>query len=182
MGNSGFKGNKQIVEVFADQIYYIPVGDKERIDYIKKILTDANVEKYVEYLSVRTMCPLAVQRDLLEKRRGFSIRLDPVVEEAQAYAYASHETPSSHMLLCLKLVDGNYILTPPRYVMVDGDDPEKGLSKEFSRLSHHKLDSILQNTIKPIALISRHKDTILYVSRLSTVGDDKLLRLLKGKP
>src|ERR1700739_4887917 len=98
-------GNKQVVEVYADFIYYTPIGDKERIDHIRDTLTAENVEKYVEYFSFRTIIPLAVHKDILEKRRKLMIKLDPVVEEAQAYAYSNHDTRDSYMLVCLKFID-----------------------------------------------------------------------------
>lgn len=160
-------GNKNVIEVYADFIYYIPVGDKEKIDLIRDTLKDADVEKYVEYLSLKTIIPLAYQKELLEEKRKHPIRLDPIVEEAQARTFAHHDVRDSYMLICLKYIDNSYILTPPRFVMIDGNDPEKGLIKEFSRLSKQKLDSILSGTIKPIAIIGLKKDTILYVSKLT---------------
>lgn len=181
-------GNNNVIEVYVDYIYYLPIGDKEKIDYIKKTLRNANVEKYVEYLSLRTIIPLAFYKEILEKKRNIFIRLDPIVEEAQAYAFAHHDFRDSHMLICLKSIENGYILTPPRFVMIDGNDPEKGLIKEFSRLSKQKLDSILVNTIKPIAIIGSKKDAVLYISKLTNnkkiLLDDNinsLLRLLKEK-
>lgn len=176
-------GNSNVIEVYADYIYYLPVGDKEKIDYIKNILVSAGVEKYVEYLSLRTMVPLACHKEILEKKRELSIRLDPVVEEAQAYAFAHYDMRDSYMLVCLKFIDNGYILTPPRFVMIDGNDPEKGLMKEFSRLSKQRLDSVLINTIKPIAIIGAKRDAILYVSKLTTnkriLLDDNIYNILK---
>lgn len=161
-------GNKNSIEILADYIYYIPIGDKEKIDHIKDTLAGINAEKYVEYLSLKTATPLAAHKDILEKKRGYHLRLDPIVEEAQAYAFAHHDMRESYMLICLKYIDNHYILTPPRYVMADGNDPEKGLIKEFSRLSCGKLDTMLSGTIRPIAIIGSKKDAILYVSRLTT--------------
>ena len=163
-------GNSNIIEVYADYIYYLPIGDKEKIDYIKNTLVNADVEKYVEYLSLRTMVPLAYHKEILEKKKSFSIRLDPIVEEAQAYAFAHYDLRDSYMLVCLKFIDNSYILTPPRFVMIDGNDPEKGLMKEFSRLSKQKLDPMLINTIKPIAIIGSKKDAILYISKLTNIN------------
>lgn len=180
-------GNSNVIEVYADYIYYLPVGDKEKIDYIKNTLVSADVEKYIEYLSLRTMIPLACHKEILEKERSIPIRLDSIVEEAQAYAFAHHDLRDSYMLICLKSIEDGYILTPPRFVMIDGDDPEKGLMKEFSRLSKQKLDSILVNTIKPIAIIGSNKDAMLYVSKLTNKkilldnNINNLLKLLEGK-
>ncbi|AYV83601.1 MAG: hypothetical protein Hyperionvirus9_18 [Hyperionvirus sp.] len=175
-------GNTNVIEVYADYIYYIPVGDKDRIDFIRDTLTAAGIEKYVEYFSVKTIVPIAFYKEMLEHHRKLIIKLDPVVEEAQAHAYASYESNNSYMLICLKSIDDVYVLTPPRYVMVDGNDPEKGLVKEFSRLSNRKLDIMLANTIKPAAIISKNKDTILYISKFTSrksFDDDNLNNLLK---
>jgi hypothetical protein len=179
-------GNKNVIEVYADYIYYVPIGDKEKIDYIRDTLVAADVEKYVEYLSLKTMIPLACHKEVLERKRCRSIKLDPIVEEAQAHAFAHHDAHDSYMLACLKFIDNSYILTSPRFVMVDGNDPEKGLNKEFSRLSKHKLDAMLANTIKPIAIIGSKKDAILYVSKLTNkrsppeVNIGNLLKFLEG--
>lgn len=176
-------GNSNVIEVYADYIYYLPIGDKEKIDYIKNTLVNANIEKYVEYLSLRTIIPLASHKEIIEKKRQLSIRLDPIVEEAQAYAFAHHDLRDSYMLVCLKYIDNSYILTPPRFVMIDGNDPERGLMKEFSRLSNQKLDSMLANTIKPIAIIGSKRDAILYVSKLTNKrllnNVDNLFKLLE---
>lgn len=160
-------GNSNVIEIYADYIYYLPIGDKEKIDYIKNVLMDISVEKHVEYLSLRTIVPLACHKEIIEKKCNCPIRLDPIVEEAQAHAFAYCDLHDSFMLMCLKFIDNNYILTPPRFVMTDGSNPERGLFKEFSRLSKHKLDSILVNTIKPIAIIGSKKDSILYASNLA---------------
>ena len=175
-------GNTNVIEIYADYIYYIPLGEKDKIDQIKEILTIAGIDKYVEYFSVRTIVPLATFKECLERQRDLLIKLDPVVEEAQAHAYASYDSHKSYMLVCLKCIDGAYILTPPRYVMIDGNDPEKGLIKEFSRLSNKKLDHILINTIKPVAIISKNRDTLLYISILAnkrSFNDENLSNLLK---
>ena len=167
-------GNKNVIEVYADFIYYIPIGNKEAIDHIKSVLSEENVETYVEYLSLRALLPLASHKEILEQNRLCDIKMDNIVEEAQAHAYGSCENRDSYMLMCLKFIDNEYILTPPRYIMTDGDDPEGALSKEFSRLSRHKLDTLLINTVKPIAIIGINKDAILYVSKLH--GKIKLLK------
>jgi len=175
-------GNKQVVEVYADYIYYAIIGTKERIDHTKNILKNANIEKYVEYYSLKTIIPLAIHKEILEQRKNLSIRLDTVVEEAQAHAFANYDSRESYMLVCLKIIDGSHILTFPRYVMVDGNDPEKGLIKEFSRLSNRKLDAILFNTIKPVAIINKDRDTILYVSKLvgrKSFDDENVGNILK---
>ena len=178
-------GNKNVIEVSADYIYYMPIGAKNKIDHIKNVLANTNVEKYVEYLSLKTIIPLAHHKEILENKRNLSIRLDTIVESAQAHAYAHYDTHNSYMLICLKYIDDYYILTPPRFIIIDGNDPEKGLLKEFSRLSKQKLDNMLENTIKPIAIIGSKKDAVLYVSKF--VNDDmaynpdikKLLKLLE---
>lgn len=158
-------GNNNVIEVYADYIYYLPIGNKEKIDFIKNTLLNANVESHIEYLCLETIIPLASHKDILEKSRSISIKLDYIVEEAQAYAFAHYELRDSYMLICLKATDNRYILTPPRFILMDGDDPKKGLQKEFSRLSKQKLDHMIENTIKPIAIIGKKKDTLLFVSK-----------------
>lgn len=160
-------GNKNVIEVYADFIYHVPIGDKNKIEQIKDILTDANVEKYIEYLSLKSIIPLASHKEILEKKRNQVIRLDPIVEEAQAHVFAYYDIPDSYMLVQLKYIDDSYILTFPRFVMIDGNNPQKGLLKEFSRLSKHRLDAILYNTVKLIAVIGSKKDSVLYVSKLT---------------
>jgi hypothetical protein len=155
-----------IIEVYADYIYYAIIGDQPEIDKITTALMTANVEQYVEYLTLQTVVPLGSHIESLEQSRNIKIRLDPIVEEAQAYSYSYHPSKDSHMLICLKIIDGCHIITFPRYVLVDGNDPEKGLINEFIRLSKGKLDNSLRNTIKPVAIIGRNKDVILYVSKL----------------
>lgn len=177
-------GNKNVIEVYADYIYYIPIGDKDKIDYIKNILTETAVDKYVEYLSLKTIIPLAHHKEILEKQKQYVIQLDPIVEEAQAYAFSHYDIHCSYMLICLKYIDGCYILIPPKFLIIDGNNPEKGLAKELSRLSDRKLDDLLANTIKPIAIIGPRKDTVLYISKLtnkkiiSNENIDKFLKLL----
>lgn len=175
-------GNSNSIEVYADYIYYVPVGDKDIIEHVKDTLMNASIEKSIEYLSIKTIVPIAIYKESMETKRNIIIKLDPIVEEVQAYVYAAHESPSSHMLICLKYIDGVYILTQPRYIMVDGNDPEKGIYKEFSRLSNKKLDNLLLNKIKPIAIINKSKDTILYISKLVNnkhIDNDNLDNMLK---
>lgn len=175
-------GNSNIIEDNTDYIYYLPVGNKDKIDFIKNTLVNANVEKYVEYLCLKTIIPLASHKEILEINRSISIILDPIAEEAQAHAFAYYDLYDSHMLICLKSVENGYILTPYRLIMTDGNNPEKRLMKEFSRLSKQKLDSILLNTIKPVAIIGPKKNALLYVSKLTDkkiLLDENINNLLK---
>ena len=169
----GGKKNKNVIEVYADYIYYAMVGDKEEIDRIVNILRTEKVENYVEYMSLKTSIPLAKHKDKIEQHKQTEIKLDPIVEEAQAHAHTCYNSNNSYMLICLKMIENNYILTFPRYIMVDGDDPEKGLINEFSRLSKNKLENIIRSTIRPFDIIGTNKDAILYVSVLSRKKNKK---------
>lgn len=184
------KGDKNIIEIYADFIYYVIIGDKEEIDDTVKILNKNRADDYIEYLSLKSSVPLAKHKEKLEKQKNSSINLDPIVEEAQAYSYTCYDTKTCHMLVCLKLIDNEYILTFPRYIMIDGDDPEKGLLNEFARLSANKLNNKLASTIRPLDVIGSNNDVILYVSVLTNDGKnggagmaklDELLKMLLEK-
>jgi len=162
--------NSNIIEVYADFIYYVIIGEKKSVDYIKNILSSEKVETYVEYLCLKASVPIAKHRENIEKYKQIEVQLDPIVEEAHACAYSSCDMKNSFMIVCLKIIENNYILTFPRYVMVDGDDPEKGLINEFSRLSKNKLTALLASTIRPYDVIGSNKDTILYLSILKSKG------------
>jgi len=184
------KTDKNIIEIYADFIYYVILGDKEEIDDTVKILNKNRADNYVEYLSLKTLIPLAKHKEKIEKSKHVNIELDAIVEEAQAYSYTCYDMKTCHMLVCLKLIENEYILTFPRYIMIDGDDPEKGLLNEFARLSSNKLNNKLSSTIRPLDVIGTNNDVILYVSVLTTNGStggagmaklDELLKMLLEK-
>jgi hypothetical protein len=163
----GKRKNVNIVEVWADYIYYAIIGIKDEINKVVTTLRTEKVDNYVEYLSLRTSIPLAKHKEKIETIKRTVIKLDPIVEEAHAYAHSCHNSKDSYMLVVLKFIDGNYVLTFPRYVMIDGNDPEKGLINEFVRLSRGKLSNTLRETIRPCEVIGADKDSILYVSILN---------------
>lgn len=172
-----------MIEVYADFIYYAIIGDLLPIDNLVSVLNKENIDKCVEYLSLKLIIPLAVHKDTLESERNISIQLDNIIEEAQAYAFSNYSVNDSYMLICLKTIDNNRILTFPRYILIDGNDPEKGLIQEFSRLSNGIIDSSLRNTIKPTAIIGSNRDVVLYVSKLKNKkkysDDDALNNILQ---
>lgn len=166
MGGKNNKNNN-IIEVYADNIYYAIVGSKSEIDNVINILRTEKVESYVEYMALKTNIPLAKHKEKIEHHKQTEISLDPIVEEAHACAHSCFNSKSSYMIVCLKIIENHYILTFPRYIMVDGDDPEKGLIDEFNRLSRNKLNKIVRSTIRPYDIIGRNRDAILYISVLS---------------
>lgn len=186
----GKKSDKNVIEIYADFIYYVILGDKEEVDDVARILNKNKADDYVEYISLKSSIPLAKHKEKLEKHKHKLIELDAIVEQAQAYSYTCYDTKNCYMLICLKIINGELILTFPRYIMLDGDDPEKGLLNEFARLSANKLNEKLSSSIRPLDVIGTNNDVILYVSVLTTDGSDgsngmakldELLRMLLTK-
>jgi hypothetical protein len=159
--------DSNIIEIYADYIYYAIAGDKENIDELANLLNKTNIENYIEYFSFKTIVPLAKQKSILEKNKKINIKLETIVEEAQAHTYYNYTFSDSYILVCLKKINNKYILTFPRFIMVDGDNPERGLIDEFKRLTNNKLNPMVENTIKPIAIMGKNKNTVLYFSYLT---------------
>ena len=160
--------NSNIIEIYADYIYYVIIGEKKSIEHVIDVLTAEKVETYVEYLCLKASVPIAKHNENIERCKQIEIQLDPIVEEAHACAYSSHDLENSYMIVCLKIIENNYILTFPRYIMVEGDDPQKGLITEFSRLSKNKLTTLLSQSIMLYndIVIGSKQDTMLYISAL----------------
>lgn len=178
--------NTNIIEIYADYIYYIIIGEKKMVNNIMTILANEKVDNYVEYISVKANVPLAIHKENIEKLKNIVITLDPIVEEAHAKAYSLCDMKTAYMMLYLKKIDNKYILTFPRYIMVDGDDPEKGIINEFSRLSNNKITHLLENTISLHDIIGIKKDTLLYMSILKSQNNqnnnriNELLKILES--
>ena len=168
-----------IIEVDAEYIYYVIIGDKEQVDKVISILKEEKVDNYVEYLCLRAIMPIAKHKENIEFERHISLKMDNIVEESQACAYSCNNSRNAYMLVCLKMIDDQYILTFPRYIYVYGNDPQKGLMNEFSRLSKNRLNTLLTSTIKPFDVIGSKKDTILYVSVLNKQKNEHTSELIK---
>jgi len=172
-------GNKNVIEIYVDYIYYIPVGEKNKIDEMRKILSETNDDENIEYYSLKTIIPLANYREIFEKKKKCSIYLDPIVEEAQAHAFSHYSETESHMLVCLKKNDEKSYLVPHKFHMSDGDDPEKEVVKEFSKITSGKIDKSYLHNIKPIAVIGSNKDVILYSSKILNGNNKELNNKMK---
>lgn len=163
--------NKNIIEVYADYIYYGIIGDKQKIEHVKNILTESQRKtpnNQIEYYNLKTIIPLVLYKECIEKYKNIQIKLDPLVEEAQANLFASLNSPSSYMLVVLRNNNGEYVLEYPKYQISEDKDPELMIEKEFSNLSNKQLDKLLSKTIKPIAILGPNRDVILYTSKLVT--------------
>lgn len=166
--------NDKILEI--DLIYYAIIGTKYEIDNTALILSNANIDNYVNYLSLKTSIPLMNHKELLENKLKKNIKLDSIVEEVHAYAYSCHNAKNSHMIVCLKTIDNQLVMTFPRYVMNDNsdnsnnsnndnnsdctDDPVNSIRMEFARLSRNKL----RLPIKAHSVFGDNNEILLYVS------------------
>lgn len=145
-------------------IYHIIVGDFNELNNITNLFNTKNKDKTVEYITLKTMVPIDVHKDILEQKINKCIDLDPNVHEIQAYAFSSYSVQHSHIIVCIK----DNLLTFPNFTTsaTSVGEMEKYLLSEFKSVAENKFENLIKNNIRQIAMVGKNAECLVFLTKI----------------
>ena len=170
-----FKSEKtNIIEISADYIYFVIVGEKKNLENLIKNMEKYNKDNIKKFITTRLDIPIINSHCKIEKSCNKKLVLDLSVESAQSYAFAQEQfifTRSNKKFIendlnlnyMIMIIEDN-ILRFPKIDLVD-EDPEKMI---INWIKYHNgiIPYELKKTIKPLSLIGYNNDILVYMAKL----------------
>jgi hypothetical protein len=168
------KDKTNIIEISAEYIYFVMIGNKKDLINFIKNMEQYNKENNKKFIITRLDIPIIYLYDKIEKKIKKELKLDYSIESAQSYAFAQeqfifpcdrkkfieNDTSINYMIM---LVDDD-ILRFPKIDLID-EDPEKMII-EWIKKNNGFIPSHLKKTIKPLSLVGYDKDILVYMAKL----------------
>ena len=172
------KTNTNIIEIAAEYIYFVMVGDKKNLTTLIKNMENHSKNNNKEYnkkfIITRLDIPILYKYDEIEKKSKKKLRLDYSIESAQSYAFAQeqfifpHEqkkfTENDTSINYMIMVIDDDILRFPKIDLID-EDPER-MIVDWVKKHNGFLPVQIKKTIKPLSLVGYDKDILVYMAKI----------------
>ncbi len=160
-----------IIEITADYLCLIVLGDKTTIEDLIEDVKLANPSDFVQYIAVKIDNPIAnkcfelgeiLNRD---KKKIKTVCLDDGVETAQCYTYAEGYHSQSYMLMTVHEDDTKYILGFPKFELGDEEDPEIIIEGWFKKRVK-RLPSGIKKNMKLITVVGPQTNILVIATKI----------------
>lgn len=153
-----------IIEISADYIYLIIVGNDKLIEQFVATLNSKNDNK--EFIAVKINTPTATTCHDLSQKLNKNIVIDNGVEIAQCYTYAEGYDSKNYIIMVINNDVQNHTLSFPKMELNDDGDPEKTI---FDWIKSHtvKIPKSIKKTLKPITLVGTNDEILVFSAMLT---------------
>lgn len=161
----------RIIEITADYLCLIVLGDKITIDELIEGIKISNPESCTQYIAIKIDNPIANKCFELEKTLNTTqdkyknVVLDDGVETAQCYTYAEGYHSQSYMLMTINEDENKYILGFPKFELGDEEDPEIIIEGWFKKRVK-KLPSGIKKNMKLIAVVGPQTNILVIATKI----------------
>lgn len=168
------KNKQTIIEISADYIYFVIIGEKKILkDFSKQLETYCN-DPNKTFIITRLDIPLLFRYDKIKKNYNNIKIIDNAIESAQSYAFAQEQfifpkqnkkfieedKTINHMLM---VIDNN-ILRFPKIDLID-EDPEQMII-EWIKKNYGSIPEQLKKSIKPLSLVGYDNEILVYSAKI----------------
>lgn len=160
-----------IIEITADYLCLIVLGDKPTIEDLIDDIKSTNLETTTQHIAVKIDNPIANKCFELgeflnkDKNKFKHVILDDGVETAQCYTYAEGYHSQSYMLMSVNEDDNNYILGFPKFELGDEEDPEIIIEDWFKK-KIKKLPSGIKKNMKLITVVGPQTNILVIATKI----------------
>jgi hypothetical protein len=167
--------NTNIIEIIAEYIYLVIIGDKATLKNFAINLKKNINNNDINFIITRLDIPILFEYDNITQNTKKILKLDNSIESAQSYAYAQesfiltkekkitnkkHNNKDNYMLMMIE----NDILRFPKIDLVE-EDPEKMIMDWIKKYNGFVPD-IMKHTIKPLSLVGLDDEILVYSAKL----------------
>jgi hypothetical protein len=168
------KNKQTIVEISADYIYLVIIGEKKNLLNFSKELEIYCNDPAKTFIITRLDIPLLFRYDKIKKNYNNIKFIDNGTESAQSYAFAQEQfifpkqnkkfieddKSINHMIM---MIDDN-ILRFPKIDLID-EDPEQMIF-DWIKKNYGSLPEQLKKSIKPLSLVGYDNEILVYSVKL----------------
>jgi len=164
-----------VIEISADYLCLIILGDKNVIDDLIDDIKTINPTDKTQYISVKIDNPTAnkcnelmnsFESDPLTK----TVLIDDGVEVAQCYTYAEGYSSKTYMLMTVSEDVGSYTLGYPKFDLGDEEDPET-LVEDWFKKKIKKVPNGVKKNIKYITVVGTDTNILVIATKLKKKKD-----------
>lgn len=158
--------NITIIEISADAIYLVAVGDKKSMD---KLACDLNKKSTgnISYITQKLDVPIASKCADLIDSLNTNVSADAGVEIAQCYTYADGHDCKNYMLMELHDIGNKkeYKVTYPKLMLENDCDPEKVILNWFKK-NLSDIPKGIKKTLVPITLVGANDEILVFSAKI----------------
>lgn len=160
-----------IIEITADYLYLIIVGDKKTIEYlVNEFEKNKGPHDTTRYLVHKIDIPIAdqceiIERELKEKNINKTVVLNDGIEKAQCHAYAEGYNNQSYIMMILEDYENQCVLGFPKFELDDEGDPDKIIVNWFKKKINYVPINLRKN-IKAVILVGKNNDILVITSQV----------------
>ena len=178
-----------IIEITADYLILIILGDKLSIDAMISDLEKNNPSDSTQYFSVKIDNPSAnkchelmktinqnidienIDSNATDYHKIKSVVVDDGVESAQCYTYAEGYNNQSYMLMTMSEQDGKYILGYPKFeLFLDEEDPEI-IAENWLKKKIKKIPAGIRKNMKLITVVGTNANILVMATKITKKKD-----------
>lgn len=175
MKNNKSEKKTSIIEIMAEYIYLVIIGEKNDLkEFAKNLKTNVYDDKK-KFIITRLDIPILFEYDNLLKNINQELIIDNGIESAQSYAYAQEpfilprmnkkkimkmDHTENYMLM---MIDDN-ILRFPRIDLTE-EDPEKMIIDWIKKYNGNVPEKFVK-TIKPLSLVGFDDEILVYSGKI----------------
>ncbi len=167
--------NTNIIEIIAEYIYLVIIGDKETLKNFSINLKKNISDLHVQFIITRLDIPILFEYDKITENAKKILKIDNSIESAQSYAYAqesfiltkekkifhkNNNTKENYMLMMIE----NDTLRFPKIDLIE-EDPEKMIIDWIKKYNGFVPD-IIKHTIKPLSLVGLDDEILVYSAKI----------------
>ena len=167
-----------IIEITADFLCIIILGDKTSIEDLISNIKKNNPNDKTQYMAVKIDNPSANTcyeiTKTIENNKSFKpVLLDDGVETAQCYTYAEGYHKQLYMLMMLDDKNDSYIFGYPKIELSDDEDPEL-LVEEWFEKKINKIPNGIKKNMKLITVVGSNTNILVIATKINTIKKKKI--------
>lgn len=148
-----------VIEVTANIIYLIFVGDKASIEKIIKSLTNNKTD--IKYFSIKIDTPIAEKCNELSIIQNKQIFIDLGIEVAQCYTYAEGFNKNNYIILTLN----DNIISYPKIEIKENNNVEKIIYAWLNK-NLINIPKSIKETLKPLTMVGNNDNIIVFLAKI----------------
>jgi hypothetical protein len=154
-----------IIEINADYLCLVILGDKTTIDELVSDIKEVNPSDPTEYMSVKIDNPIANKCFELSQLSGKNIVADDGAEKAQCYTYADGYHSQLYMLMSVQEDNSVFKLGYPTFDLGDEEFPEMIIENWFKKRVK-KMPSGIKKNMKPINIVGVRSNILVVATKI----------------
>lgn len=149
-----------VIEVTANIIYLIFVGDEASIEKLIKSLTNNKTD--IKYFSIKIDIPIAEKCYEISNELNKQIFIDLGIEVAQCYTYAEGFNKNNYIILTL---NNNNIISYPKIEVKENNNVEKIIYAWLNK-NLINIPKSIKETLKPLTIVGNNDNIIVFIAKV----------------